>query len=256
MAIVNSTIQTPLNEHEVAGLVAEDANEEKGVGVAANSAKRQRGRPFKKGASGNPAGKSPGTRNRTTLAVQELLDGEAEKLTRRCVELALQGDSTALRLCMERLAPPPKDRSIDFPMPAASTAREINIALAKVAEAVGAGTLTPGEGNSLAALLEVHRRCIETADLEDRVERLEKETNEKGQTMSTRQIRTRVEKAAERLRPEHDGMFTWEEFSRLFELWRQDKQRFHEMANRADGSMYRSFMSRFELEDAERAAQR
>jgi len=148
--------------------------------MAANSAKKQRGRPFRKGASGNPAGKPPGARNRTTLAVQELLNGEAEKLTRKCVELALSGDSTALRLCMERLAPPPKDRPIDFPIPPAGTAREINIALAKVAEAVGAGTLTPGEGNSLAALLEVHRRGIESADLEDRIERLEKESDERG----------------------------------------------------------------------------
>jgi hypothetical protein len=145
--------------------------------MAANSAKKQRGkgRPFGKGVSGNPAGKPPGTRNRTTLAVQELLSGEAERLTRKCVELALQGDSTALRLCMERLAPPPKDRPIDFPIPPATTAREINMALAKVAEAVGTGALTPGEGNSLAALLEVHRRGIESADLEDRIERLEKE---------------------------------------------------------------------------------
>lgn len=150
--------------------------------MAANSAKKQRGtgRPFTKGASGNPAGKPPGARNRTTLAVQELLSGEAEKLTRKCVELALQGDSTALRLCMERLAPPPKDRPIDFPIPPATTAREVNMALAQVAEAVGAGTLTPGEGNSLAALLEVHRRGIESADLEDRIERLEKESDERG----------------------------------------------------------------------------
>jgi hypothetical protein len=70
-----------------------------------NSARKPRGRPFKKGVSGNPAGKPPGSRNRTTLAVQALLDGEAERLTRKCVELALQGDSTALRLCMERLVP-------------------------------------------------------------------------------------------------------------------------------------------------------
>jgi hypothetical protein len=150
--------------------------------MAANTAKKQRGtgRPFKKGVSGNPAGKPPGARNKTTLAVQELLSGEAEKLTRKCVELALEGDSTALRLCMERLAPPPKDRPIDFPIPPATTAREINMALAKVAEAVGAGTITPGEGNSLAALLEVHRRGIESADLEDRLERLERESDQRG----------------------------------------------------------------------------
>jgi hypothetical protein len=141
---------------------------------------RGNGRPFEKGVSGNPAGKPPGALNRTTRAVQELLNGEAEKLTRKCVELALKGDSTALRLCMERLAPPPKDRPVDFPIPPATTAREINMALAKVAEAVGAGTLTPGEGNSLAALLEVHRRGIESADLEDRIERLEKESDQRG----------------------------------------------------------------------------
>ncbi|MGC1449838.1 MAG: DUF5681 domain-containing protein [Candidatus Sulfotelmatobacter sp.] len=148
--------------------------------MAANSAKKQRGRPFKKGVSGNPAGKPFGARNRTTLAVQELLSGETEKLTRKCVELAMQGDSTALRLCMERLAPPPRDRPIDFPMRAPSTARDVNIALAKVAEGVGAGIITPGEGNSVAAILDAHRRGIETADLEDRIERLEKETAERG----------------------------------------------------------------------------
>jgi hypothetical protein len=149
--------------------------------MAAYSAKKQRGKgkPFKKGESGNPAGKPPGTRNRTTLAVQELLSGEAERLTRKCVDLALQGDSTALRLCMERLAPPPKDRPITFPIPPATTARDINVAFAAVVAAVSAGALTPMEGNSLAALLEVQRRGIESAELEERIEQLEKRANER-----------------------------------------------------------------------------
>jgi hypothetical protein len=33
--------------------------------------------PFEPGKSGNPAGKLKGTRNKTTLAVEALLDGEA-----------------------------------------------------------------------------------------------------------------------------------------------------------------------------------
>ena len=149
--------------------------------MAANSDQKQRGkgRPFTRGVSGNPAGKPPGTRNRTTLAVQELLEGEAERLTRKCVELALQGDSTALRLCMERLAPAPKDRPICFPIPRVTTAREVSAALADVASAVGAGTLTPGEGHSVASLLELHRRGIESADLEERIERLEKDLEQR-----------------------------------------------------------------------------
>jgi len=148
--------------------------------MAANSVTKQRGRPFRKGVSGNPAGKPLGARNRATLAVQELLDGEAEKLTRKCVELAMGGDSTALRLCMERIAPPPKDRPINFPMPRATTAKEMVTSLAEIAEAVGDGVLSPGEANALADLLEARRRVIETADLEERIERLETEAVERG----------------------------------------------------------------------------
>ena len=57
-----------------------------------------RGRPFEKGRSGHPAGRRAGSRNRATLAAAALLEGESEALTRKAVELALVGDSTAMRL--------------------------------------------------------------------------------------------------------------------------------------------------------------
>ena len=58
---------------------------------------KQRGRPFEKGRSGNPAGRPPGTGKRATQAMQLLLDGEAQALTRKAVELALDGNTMALR---------------------------------------------------------------------------------------------------------------------------------------------------------------
>jgi len=61
-------------------------------------------------------------------------------------------------------------------MPAASTAGEINTALSRITRAVSEGALTPSEGNNLAALLDIHRRGLETADLEQRIERLEQDT--------------------------------------------------------------------------------
>ena len=54
--------------------------------------------------TGNP-GKPKGARHRATLAVAALLDGEAEALTRKAVDMALAGDRAAMRLCLERLAP-------------------------------------------------------------------------------------------------------------------------------------------------------
>ena len=69
---------------------------------------------FKPGKSGNPRGRPRGARNRATLAAEALLDGEAEAITRKCIDLALAGDHTALRLCLSRILPVRRDREIDL----------------------------------------------------------------------------------------------------------------------------------------------
>ena len=62
---------------------------------AENSAKKQRGRPFPKGISGNPAGKPKGTRHKATQLAEALLDGQTKKLIQKCLDMALAGDGTA-----------------------------------------------------------------------------------------------------------------------------------------------------------------
>ena len=59
------------------------------MSAAAKTAGEQRGRPFQRGQSGNPHGRPVGSRHRTTLALDALLEGEAERLTRKAVEIAL-----------------------------------------------------------------------------------------------------------------------------------------------------------------------
>ena len=46
-------------------------------------------------------GEKPGTRHKATLAVERLLDGEGEELTRKAIELAKDGDLTALKLGLD-----------------------------------------------------------------------------------------------------------------------------------------------------------
>src|SRR5207253_3074693 len=75
------------------------------------------GRLFQKGRSGNPSGRRPGCRNRATLTAEVLLEGEAEALTRKAIELALEGDTTALRLCLERIVPQRRSRAVAFDLP-------------------------------------------------------------------------------------------------------------------------------------------
>src|SRR5215813_10627085 len=92
--------------------------------MAENTAAKQRGKPFQKGQSGNPDGRPRGSRNATTLALESLLDGQAQALTHKAIEIALTGDITALRLCLDRILPPRKDRPVTFTLPPISSARD------------------------------------------------------------------------------------------------------------------------------------
>ena len=122
--------------------------------------------------SGNP-GKPKGTRHRATQAILEMLDGEAEAIGRKAVEMALAGDGSALRLCLERIAPPRRDAPVTFTLPPMKSARDAAGAAAAVLGAVADGDLTPMEGAHVMALVETYRRTLETSELEARVAALE-----------------------------------------------------------------------------------
>lgn len=123
-------------------------------------------------APGNP-GRPQGSRHRATQAALALLDGEAEALTRQAVTMALGGDATALRLCLERIAAPRKDAPVTFTLPRMETAKDAARAAAAVLEAVALGDLTPTEGAHVMALIETYRKTLETTELEARIAALE-----------------------------------------------------------------------------------
>ena len=127
-----------------------------------------RGRPFRKGQSGNPAGRPPGARNRATQNAELLLEGEAEALTRKAVELALDGDPWALRLCLDRIIAPRRERSIQLALPPIDSAADIAGAMAAITAAVARGNITPGEALELTQVVETFIRAIEKSDFERR----------------------------------------------------------------------------------------
>ena len=121
-----------------------------------------RGRPFEKGRSGNPAGRRPGSRNKATLAAAALLAGESEALTRKAVELALAGDPTAMRLCVERLLPPCRERTVKFTLPPIESVSDVSAAMRAVTAALAKGNITPDEAATIAGVVETSARAIET----------------------------------------------------------------------------------------------
>jgi hypothetical protein len=112
------------------------------------------------------------------LAAEALLEGEAEALTRKAVELALSGDTTAMRLCLERIAPPRKDRPVTFALPQLGTARDAVAASAAILQAVADGDLTPIEAAELSKLMANHIEALKTTELEERLAALEAEMSQ------------------------------------------------------------------------------
>jgi hypothetical protein len=166
-----------------------------------------RGR-FKKGQSGNPAGRPRGRRDERVLFAQALFDGEAEAIITKCIEMAKEGDRVCIKLCIERILPPVRSRPVRLDIPEATakideeagrddeilplrdtdedeaedgeaaaeettTAEAIDGAMAAVVRAMAEGELSPAEALTAAQVVDMRRRTLETVEFERRLTHLE-----------------------------------------------------------------------------------
>jgi hypothetical protein len=135
--------------------------------------RKNRSGQFAKGTTGNPAGRPRGSRNKATLVMETLLEGEAGQLIRKAIEIGMAGNVNAIRLCLERVYPPLKDRPIHLDLPPVETLPQISSAISKVFMSIGEGNITPSEGETLANILAVQTNVVTTGDLDRRMTTLE-----------------------------------------------------------------------------------
>ncbi len=147
---------------------------------AETTAPKQRGRPWPKGASGNPAGRPPGARHEALKALDAIGSDGAAEVMKAVVDAAKGGDMRAADILLRRLWPERKGRPVRLDLPALTTAGGVADALAAVTSAVAAGEVSPEEGQAVAGILETQRRAIETAELEARIAALEARNGEGG----------------------------------------------------------------------------
>ena len=135
-----------------------------------------RGRPFQPGNPGRPLG----SRNKTTRLVEQLVEGDAEKLCRKMIELANAGNVRCLEYCLERLLPKRSGRPLDLQLPTISGVRDVVTAMAAVTTAVNNGDVTAEEAAHLVHWFEGYAKIITAHDLEARIEALESQMKGKG----------------------------------------------------------------------------
>jgi len=128
---------------------------------------------FQKGQSGNPAGYHKGSRHKATLLAEKMLADDQNEILRAVIEAAKAGDSTAMKLCIDRLVPLRKGRPIAFNLRPVETAVDVAVAIGELSRAMADGELTVDEASAAASVIELHRRAIEMTDIERRLQKLE-----------------------------------------------------------------------------------
>ncbi len=120
---------------------------------------------FQSGQSGNPSGKKPGTLNkRTQLA--KLFEAHAPELINKCIELALAGDTNALRLAIERLTPRVKDEPLIINLPPEKITPALISQLAEdVIRMMSNGNITPEQAKSIFEVIKSYRENLPLEEL-------------------------------------------------------------------------------------------
>jgi len=131
--------------------------------------KRQRGRPFAKG----NGGRKLGARNRASLLADALLEGEEEELVRKGIELAKAGDPQMLKFFLDRILS--KERPVKIDLPLIESRRDLTAAYAAIVQAVGAGEISPSEGNAVAGLLASIAKFIDDVEIDARLRKMEEQ---------------------------------------------------------------------------------
>ena len=143
-----------LAKQQAEAAVAADAPTEHANGIAKDA---KTGR-FIRGGAGRPKG----SRNKVTLAIENMMEGEAEAITRHCIDLAKRGDPTAMKIAMDRLYPVRKGR----PIPKLEK-RNGETSIEALLRAVLEGEIAPEEGKEVVGLIESAARVAATQILAD-----------------------------------------------------------------------------------------
>jgi hypothetical protein len=135
---------------------------------------------FAKGNTVNLAGKPKGTRHAATRLAEAMIDGKANEIVEKAIAMAASGDPTALRIIMDRLCPPRRERTVEITLPSIKSAEDLIAAAAAITDATAAGDITPSEAASMTTLVGNVAKAIETVEIVARLERLEAHLGSKG----------------------------------------------------------------------------
>lgn len=136
---------------------------------------KPRGRPFQPGNAGRP----PGSKNKTTQILEQLVNGQAEQMMLKAIELANGGDVACLRMMLDRVSPARKGQPINVDLPPIKTSQDVLAVIPLLWTAIADGRLTPDEVGAMSLFAERSMAAIALNGLATRLEVLEQKVGSK-----------------------------------------------------------------------------
>jgi hypothetical protein len=136
------------------------------------------------------------------LLAEKLMQADARAIVEAVVTAARNGDMTAARIVLDRIAPARRDSPVRFDLPEIDSVDDIASAMGAVLAAVACGEISPSEGQAISALLGQQREAFEAAELAERLEAMPEDdpgvirVEIVGNPEHTRQIAKAAEEAA------------------------------------------------------------
>lgn len=119
-------------------------------------------------------GRPPGTRNKTSVLLREMVEGHGAEIMHTAIEKARRGDPTCIKILLDRILPKAHDRSIQLELPELNNPSDAKKALESVLQAVSNGDISPSEGQAVSHLIEDYCRISQYERIEARVNDIER----------------------------------------------------------------------------------
>ena len=114
------------------------------------------------GAYATVGGRPKGSRNKLSMAMLEDSIEKVKELMEDLFKLAKQGDTTAMRIFLDKMVPNAKEKPIQVEIPIIATMDDVVIAHNKLLECIQGGKVTPSEADSVLNQIEWRRKMFET----------------------------------------------------------------------------------------------
>ena len=113
-----------------------------------------------------------GKKNKSTLILEKLGGDRADELLEKLFELAMEGDSTSLKILADKLWPNVKSSPVRFKLPPVEKVEDLPLLTAALLSAVSEGKVAPDAASQIAALIQSHVKSVELNSQQVELDRL------------------------------------------------------------------------------------